>query len=302
MNPFVLPGALVCAGLAIVSALGAGPLGLLELLFLLAAWVIVPLGLLFVPDSAPVRLARRLQPAAAILATVSFFLPTGKLAAALAVPWLVLNGLVALGGVMTLKEAIRGGLPSLFILAAMMFPPVGGIHLVSSRLGHPLSGFPEPIIILTAVHFHYTAFAAPILAALTTRALSGAPAIAAKAAGIGLVGGTPLLAAGFLFSPHLKVAAVGLLVVAILAAAAAQVLVLPTLPNRRARALLLISSLAVVAGMVLAAIFEHGVYTGRAWLSIPQMAWSHGLLNGIGFSLGGLLAYTIANERPRNLG
>jgi YndJ-like protein len=300
MNRFVLPGAGVCAALALVTAAGVGPLGLLELLFLLAAWVIVPLGLDFVPDSLPVRLARRLQPVAAILATISFFLPTGLPAALLAVPWAILNGLVALGGVMTVKEAFKGGIPSLLILAAMMFPPVGGVHLVSSRLGHPLSGFPEPIIILTAVHFHYTGFAAPILAGLTCR--TGPLTGLAKSAGIGLVGGTPLLAAGFLFFPRLKPVAVAILVLSILAAAATQIAAMPKLKLRRSRVLLLVSSLAVIVGMVLAAVFEHGVWTGRTWISIPQMAWSHGILNGIGFSLCGLLAYTYSSERPRNLG
>lgn len=299
MNRFVLPGAAVVAALALVSALGVGPLGLLELLFLLAAWVIVPLGLRFVPDVGPVRLARKLQPAAAVLATVSFFLPIGIPAAALAVPWAMLNGLVALGGLLTLQDAFKGGVPSLLILAAMMLPPVGGVHLVSSRLGHPMAGFPEPIIILTAVHFHYTAFAAPILAALTSR--TGPWSRLAQAAGIGLVGGTPLLAAGFLFSPVLKAVAVGILVISVVSAAATQIAALRNLAGR-ARILLLVSSLAVIAGMALAAVFEHGVYTGRTWISIPEMAWSHGLLNGLGFSLCGLLAYTYSDERPRNLG
>jgi len=300
MNRFVLPGAAVCAALAIVSAMGVGPLGLLELLFLLAAWVIVPLGLRFLPDVGPIRLARRIQPAAAVLATISFFLPTGIAAAALAAPWTILNGLVALGGLMTVREAFKGGIPSLLLLAAMMMPPVGGVHLVSSRLGHPMAGFPEPIILLTAVHFHYTAFAAPILASLTAR--TGPWAGLAKAAGVGLVGGTPLLAAGFLFSPVLKSAAVGILVISVVAAAVAQIGAARTLAPGRARMLLLVSSLAVMAGMVLAAVFEHGYATGRTWISIPQMAWSHGLLNGIGFSLCGLLAYTYPHERPRNLG
>ena len=302
MNRRILAGAGGCAALALASALGIGPLGLLELLFLLAAWVIVPLGLAFVPDAPPVRFARRIQPVAAILTTVSFFLPPGIPAAALAVPWAVLNGLVAVGGLMTAREAIRGGIPSLLILAAMIMPPVGGVHLVSSRLGYPLSGFPEPIIILTAVHCHYTAFAAPILAALACRALSGPPAAVARAAGLGLVGGTPLLAAGFLYSPKLKSVAVGILVVSVLSAAATQFVARRTLEAGPARLLLLVSSLAVTAGMVLAAVFEHGVSTGRTWISIPQMAWSHGFLNGVGFSLCGLLAYTYSHERPRNLG
>src|SRR5262245_1158143 len=301
MNRFVLPGAGVCATLALLSALGVGPLGLLELLFLLATWVIVPLGLAFVPDAPPVRLARRIQPAAAILATVSFFLPTGVPAAALAAPWAVLNGLVALGGLMSMKEAFRGGIASLLMVAAMMLPPVGGVHLVASRLGYPLAGFPEPIILLTAVHFHYTAFAAPILAALTCR--TGPLSRLAKAAGIGLVGGTPLLAAGFLLSaPRLKIVAVGILVVSVLATSVTQIAALRNLEPGRSRFLLLVSSLAVIAAMLLAAVFEHGVYTGRTWISIPEMAWSHGLLNGIGFSLCGLLAYTYSHGRARNLG
>lgn len=267
-------------------------IGLLEGLFLLAAWAIVPLGLTFLPDGRPVRLARRIHPAAAVLATVSFLLPKGPLAAALALPWLGLNGLVALGGLLRIREAFRGGLPELFMLAAMMFPPIGGVHLVSSRLGHPLAGFPEPIILLTAIHFHYTAFAAPILAALAAR--QGGRL--ARIGGAGLVGGTPLLAMGFLFSPHLKIAAVGVLTVGVVLLAAAQFAV--TLPSRRARLLLVVSSLAVIAGMILAAVYEHGFHTGRAWISIPQMARTHGLLNGIGFSLGGLLAWTVDRRNP----
>ena len=260
-------------------------LGLLELLFLLAAWAIVPLGLPFLPDSPVLRFARRVWPAAALSATVSFFLPKGTWAATLALPWLAFNGLVALGGPLRLKDSFRGGLPSLFLLAAMMFPPIGGVHLVASRYDYSLGGFPEPIILLTAIHFHYTAFAAPILAGLAAR--SGG--IVARIGGIGLVGGTPLLAMGFLFSPHLKIAAVGVLCVGVITLAVAQLGV--ALPSRRAKALLVVSSLAVIAGMILAAVYEHGFYTGRTWISIPTMAQTHGLLNGIGFSLCGLLAW-----------
>src|SRR5205823_9970948 len=88
-------------------------IGLLELLFLLAAWGIVPLGLRLLPDSRPMALARRLQPLAALFATISFFIAKGPIAAALAAPWLILNGLVALAGLMGLKAALRGGIPAL---------------------------------------------------------------------------------------------------------------------------------------------------------------------------------------------
>jgi hypothetical protein len=270
--------------------------GLMELLFLLAAWVIVPLGLSFLPDSAPLRWARRLQPFAAALVTLSFFLAPGLLAAGLAVPWLILNGLVALGGLFVVKTSLRGGVPALLLLAAMFFPTVGGVGLIASRFGYALGGFPEPIVFLTAIHFHYTAFAAPILASLSSRSRL------ARIAGLGLVGSTPLLAAGFVFSPILKAVAVGILCVSVIGLALGQLSQVPKLPNARAKALLTASSLAVVAGMVLAGIYEHGFYTGRAWLSIPQMAWSHGLLNGAGFSLCGLLGWKMAvTRRPDGL-
>lgn len=291
MKKALLPGAVTWGVLAIVAATGTGPVGLLELLFLLAAWLIVPLGLPFLPDSPPVRLARKLQPVASILVTVSFFLQKGTVAAALAAPWLALNGLVALGALYSLKDSFRGGLPSLFLLAAMAFPPVGGVHLVASRYGYLLGGFPEPIILLTAVHFHYTAFAAPILAGLASRALSGFPGLLARAGGFGLVAGTPIVAAGFLFSPVLKSVGVGILCVSMIAAGIAQLAV--RLDPSPARLLLILSTLAILAGMVLAAVFEHGVYTGRTWISIPRMAQTHGLINGLGFSLGGLLAWTL---------
>lgn len=267
-------------------------IGLLESLFLLAAWAIVPLGLRLLPDSKPLALARKLQPVAALLATISFFVEKGPIAAGLAAPWLALNGLVALGGLLGLKAALRGGIPALLLTAAMLFPVIGGIHLVSSRLGYALAGFPEPIILLTAIHFHYTAFAAPILASLAGRTLG-------KVAGLGLVGGTPLLAAGFLFSPHLKAAAVGLLVVSVIGIAIAQLGALRRVESPTARLLLAASSLAVIAGMILAAIYEHGFYTGRSWLSISQMAWSHGLLNGVGFSLGGLAGWKLDSCNPK---
>jgi len=265
--------------------------GLLELLFFLAIWVIVPLGFRFLPESRPLGLARRLQPAAAALATFSFFLSKGPLAAALAGPWLVLDGLLALAALVVLRSSLRGGIPALLLLGAMGLPTVGGVNLVASRWGYPLAGFPEPIILLTAIHFHYTGFAAPILASLAGRSAL------ARVSGLGLIGGTPLLAAGFLFSPVLKAFGVGILCVSVLGIALGQLALVPTLPDRRARILLSLSSLAAIAGMILAAIYEHGFYTGRTWISIPRMAWSHGIFNGVGFSLSGLIAWALSGRR-----
>lgn len=284
-------GAFTWMALAVMSAAGVEALGLLELLFLLAAWVIVPLGIRFLPDSPLVRVVQRLQPIAAASATVSFFWTAGRGAAAAAIPWLTIDVLLALAGLAGLKRAFRGGIPDLLLAAAMMLPTVGGVHLVASRWGYALGGFPEPIILLTAIHFHYTAFAAPILAALAGRALPKGLSRTAKGAGSGVVASLPMIAAGFIGSPLLKLAGVGFLCASSFALAAAQATV-PT-RTRGGRLLLILSSGALATALVLAAVYEHGFFTGRSWLSIPQMVRFHGLLNGLGFSLAGLLAWTM---------
>ena len=86
--------------------------------------------------------------------------------------------------------------------------------------------------------------------------------------------------------------AFGVLCASVIGLALGQLTQLPILPDRPRKILLAVSSVAVIAGMVLAGIYEHGFYTGRTWISIPTMAWSHGILNGVGFSLLGLLAWT----------
>ena len=85
-------GAVVWLAFGVLSWLDILPLELIEHLFLLAPFVIVPLGLgLMDSDSGSARwlaVGSFLQPFAATLALTSFFLPEGTLAAVLASAWL----------------------------------------------------------------------------------------------------------------------------------------------------------------------------------------------------------------------
>jgi hypothetical protein len=54
-----------------------------------------------------------------------------------------------------------------------------------------------------------------------------------------------------------------------------------------------LSSVALAAGMALAGAYAVGEFRETLWLGIPVMAWSHGLLNGVGFVLCGLLAWSL---------
>jgi len=285
------------AWLALAGVWAVGALGLIELLFLLAPLVTVPLGMALIAGDRPtafLRTARTVQPWAAAAAAASFFVPAGTWAALLAVPWL---GVAALVGLEGLSRCFRGGWARFLDTAAMLFLPVGGAWLFISRSGRTdlVMGFPEPIVLLTAVHFHFTAFVGPILAARAGAASSFCPGsrFLFRLSGPGIVLATPLLAVGFVVSERLKLAAVLVLCASFMGVALLSLRALPRLNGRWPRLLLGISGATVIVGMAFAAIFELGSYTGAAWLSIPQMARTHGFLNGVGFGVCGLLAWTV---------
>lgn len=286
-------GAVAWAALVGVSCYSPARLGLLDLLFLLAVWIIVPMGIPLLPRVPLLRRAAVLQPLAASLTTLSFFLPKGLPAACLAGSWMGVNALLLAGGVTALKSTFRGGVSSLLKIAALFLPAIGGINLVASRLGYPLAGFPEPIILLTAIHFHFTGFAAVILAALAVESTPGRRAFLPIAGGLGLLVSTPAIAVGFLHSPLLKSAGVALLSASMIALALAQFMIAKQFRSGSGKFLIGLSSASVTAAMILAAVYEHGFATGRSWLSISQMSWTHGLLNGLGYCLAGLLGWRI---------
>lgn len=289
-------GGLIWVVLAVACAARWIRLDLIELLFLFAPLVIVPLGLALLAreqlrPGVLLRLACLAQPIAALLAVGSFFLTPGPGAAALATPWLAMCILVALAGAKSLLRVRLHSASALCLVAAQLYLAVGGLGLFLSRLGATPLHFAEPVVLLTGVHFHYTGFALPLVAGSVGCALdlrSGLYRLFFPTAVLILVSPT-LLAAGFVFSPLLKLAAVLLLVLGCLLLA---VLMLPlavqTKP-RLARALFFVASVSLAVAMLVAATYELGDFTARYWLLIPQMARLHGTLNAFGFALCGLL-------------
>jgi protein-S-isoprenylcysteine O-methyltransferase Ste14 len=85
---------------------------------------------------------------------------------------------------------------------------------------------------------------------------------------------------------------------AVAAIGVGQLGVIPSLRTRAARALLAVSSAAVLACMALAGVYALGEYLRTGWLSIPEMARTHGALNALGFALCGLLAWTLEGRSP----
>lgn len=300
-----LSGSAILGSLALPAVAFGASIDVLAVLTLMGPLVVVPLGFALLlrdaPPSRPLAVAMALQPFAAALAAASWAFPTGHAAAAiLAIPWFGVTALAAIAGLDRLTRALRDGFPAFLVTAGLLFLPVGGSMLVLARWGMEVLGFPLVIVLLTAVHFHYTGFAVPLLAGLAGRS-ADTPGLRRNllAAGLPIVFAPPFIALGFMVSPALQFAGIAALVLGVWALGALQFRILPRLRRARPRDLLTLSTVAAAAGMALAGIYGAGEFLERPWIDIPSMGWSHGLLNGVGFVLGGLLAWTLEPAPPR---
>jgi len=287
------------------SALAGTWLGTITLLLLLEPLVIVPLGLEVIGNSAgsdappdSESLARKLQPAGAILAAVSFAFSPGVTAAFIATGWLLVCGLLTLSGVLRMLRPGYRSLEQVCFATGLVYITVGGIALVLSRLGARPMQFPEPIILLTAVHFHYAGFVLPIVAGAIGGALqahSTWPKNAFRPIAYGSLISPAVLATGWMLaSPGVKVLAALSLAVSAIALACLTLMILPHIQPRLSQMLLLVSALSLLAGMVLAGAYALSEFIGSHWLPIPQMAQLHGTVNALGFSLCGMLGWYLS--------
>jgi hypothetical protein len=281
----------------------------IERLFLLAPLVIVPLGLSLIEPQTlhglhtwPYRIALLAQPIGALLCVVSFFLQQGLIASLFASGWFVVTALIAFGGVT--RFLLRGAMQveEICLSFALMFIAIGGIWFVMSRYGfHPL-GFGDTIVLLTAVHFHYTGFGATLLAAITGRVLRAnkdgemSPSFYVVAAC--LIAGTPIVAAGITLSSGL-IGLIGAGVISFglwLLAGIVMARIVGAISSWTARILFLISCTSSSLSMTLACLYAYSIVSKHLIINIPQMAKYHGTANAIGFVLCGLLAWALIHK------
>jgi hypothetical protein len=295
----VLIGVAVWLTVAAGAWLGWLQLGLIELLFLLAPLVVVPLATTLIPpldtgegEASWLRASRWIIFAAATLATFSFFLREGSLAASLSGAWLLVCASFALIGLRRLWRYRIHSFSQFCFGTGEAYLFVGGSWLVISRMGLQPVGFQEPIVLLTAVHFHFAGFLSAVLAGLTHERLRetrwSKPLSAALA---GVVLGPGLLGLAFLVGPKLKLAAVMLIVFGQLGLATGMVRVALSAANPVGKAMLLLSSCCVVAGMVLAVRWALGEYPLQPFVDLAHMGRYHGVLNAVGFGVCGLLGW-----------
>jgi hypothetical protein len=274
----------------------------IELLFLFATLVIVPLGLHLTSrfdgprtQGEIEKVLYKLQLPAAFAAAVSFYCVSPLAIVGFGIPWLAFAAALGAGRIWrTLKTRSRS-YDKLCALAAFLYLGVGACWFLASRVGwHPID-FHEPIVLLTAVHFHYAGFAAAILvrALAQVSSRSAIRTLLFPAAAAGALAGPAFLAAGFVIGPRVKLAAALLLAVGEILLGACMLLSIPGVAEIGARVLLGVSAASVAAAMCFAALWALGEFPRQPFLDIARMAAWHGSLNAFGFSFCGLMAFSL---------
>lgn len=297
-----LLGASFWLALALASFSSHIHIDIIEVLFLLGPWIVVPLGADLIRGAATPASSSGVRDwtlfTAALLTTVSFFVSNRVTAAWLASSWLLICAAFAGDG---LRRFVTSGTKSFAQFCFAMgegYLLVAGIWLVASRAGISLFGFHEPIVLLTAVHFHFAGFASAVLDGLVHQAFIGSRwqrmlrwALTIVVLGPGVLG------LAFFAGPKAKLAGALVFALGLLGLAGAMIRVGIAAKNGLGRWLLFASGGSVAAGMILVAVWAVGEYPLQAFVNIRQMAEFHGVLNGVGFVGCGLVGWRLQKER-----
>jgi len=160
-----------------------------------------------------------------------------------------------------------------------------------SRLGLLPLGFGDTIVLLTAVHFHFAGFAAPLIASLAGERI-GHSSNLLRFATITMILAALAVALGITLFPWLELIAALWLSIGMMALSSVLLRdVRKCLTTRPSRILITIAAVSVWPSMALASAFAIGEFLERGPLDIPLMSATHGWLNGMGFAICGLLSF-----------
>ncbi len=269
-------------------------------ILLLGAAVVVPWGLRAVRQATsgtvPPAIAfdwRHLAPlACALLLGLSQLIPAGPAAAALAFPWFLVTCVIALNGLRSAWQNLRGPLWRLVCACGMIYLAIGGGWALADRAGIRPLNFDPAIVLLTAIHFHYAGFALPILAGLAVMRLSRqASAVWHRVILLSVVASIPLVAVGITatqleFPPLVELVAAWCMSLSGLGVAWLYLrLAFRPETSPLARQLWSIGALFLAAGMCLSILYGSRSLLPLPWLDIPCMRAWHGTANALGFTL-----------------
>jgi hypothetical protein len=305
----ILMSAAVWLTLALASFAPRVHLGIIEVLFLLGPWMVVPLGADLMRGAGVSKghaVRDRMLFTAASLTTVSFFLDNRTLATWFASAWVLVCVGFAGDGFERFVSAGRKSFTQFCFAAGEGYLLVAGVWLLASRAGLQIVAFREPIVLLTAVHFHFAGFASAVLAGLTYERFRESKWKAVlQFALLSVVCGPAILGLAFMLGPKVKLVAALLIALGQFGLAGGMIRAGIAAKNAAVRWLLFVAGGSVAAGMILAVVWAIGEYPLEAFVNIRQMAELHGILNAVGFVVCGLLGWSVTSsgyKRREDLG
>ncbi|MCD8511804.1 MAG: YndJ family protein [Bacillus sp. (in: Bacteria)] len=238
----------------------------------------------------------------AVAGTFSLVFEPGLLAGVLAVVWLVYTLLLAGYGLVRLLARGWRPMEELLIDAAFIYVVMGGVWLVLHRFAVEGLPFPSVIVLLTAIHFHYSAFLVPIFTGMLGRYVKREKLKFPGFSGVawGVIAGPMLVAAGINFGGAFEFVMVIIYVIILYWLAIGTVVVmLQGKGSVYGRWLVSLSSVALMVTMALSFLYSYGLTFGNVLLTIPDMVDFHGIGNAFGYGLLGLLGWLLLSVKPR---
>ncbi|ANF36764.1 YndJ family protein [Bacillus velezensis] len=245
----------------------------------------------FRPSKTLENVLLRSYPVAAICAALA--LVTGF--SFFAFVWLIYTLGLALYAVRRLTKTNIHRTEEISVMAGFIYLAGGGFWFFAYVLEIPVMNFGPLIVLLTAVHFHYSAFLIPIFNGLLGRIIREKRELYQWSTVIILI--SPILIAlGITFSKTLDVIAVALYLAGLYVNA--YLVFTGPFVTKTGRVLIRSSSAVLMITIAFSLIYSYGVYREEATLTISQMIWIHGAVNAFGVILPALAGWRLENPRP----
>jgi hypothetical protein len=271
---------------------------MIRLIWLVAPLLVVPLGLRLLVAQLPghpllsrLRTRALLSGGIAAAGVVADQLGIGVVPLFGAVSWLAFTILLA-GSTLAdqpplWRRPLAGIAPFAALTVARLYVAVGGVWLLLAMVRWNPFGFEEPIVTLTAMHFHFAGFAGLVIVGAwgRTRRSRIYPLVVS-----GGVAGPALVALGITYSRPLELVGVIVFAGSLLVFAVVWLAQIASFSRGAPRALAGIAGVSLLASMVLAFWYALGPELGIAPITIPAMVPTHGLVNALGFAACGLAA------------
>ncbi|KFM99682.1 hypothetical protein D0U04_03835 [Bacillus clarus] len=235
---------------------------------------------------------------------ISFLYPLAGISAMLAfvtnhfffaLIWFLYTGVIALFGASRLLERGWKPLEEVAIDSAFIYLFLGGFWFFASVTKLSIMQFSSDIVLLTAAHFHYSAFLLPLSAGLLGRKRDKRSKL--YDAIIFIIVISPMtVAIGITYSRMFEFLAV-LIYLCALYGYGSYVWKIK-FHFISAKILLILSSSTLMVTILFSLMYSYGNFKQTMTISISQMVWIHGVVNGIGVALPAFIGWMIERNVP----